>query len=258
MIAPIYIPTCGRSATATTMRLLDGRPYTLVVEVQDAAAYNAAYPEAALLVLPKSRQGVGYVRREIQLASERRGEAWHWQIDDNIKRFMTRRDGKRYRETAEVVLTSIEAEAFRYTNVGMAAPAHLVYAFATKYPISVNRQANCCMLIRNGTDRYFRSGVGEDTDFNLQLLTSGWCTLVFNRLLIEKIKTGKLRGGCTDRDYLNNGRIEMAKGTMRLWPGCFKLNPKNPGWLAPSTVWRTFRQRLKLTDGEASIFSLEG
>jgi len=263
MIAPIYLPSTGRSASATTPRLLQdcSIPFILAVEPQEAAIYRAKFPDTELLVLPEGRQGCAYVRRKIQEHSEARGDSWHWQIDDNIRQFWTRFSGKKQKAKAAFVLGTVEYETARFTNVGIAGPMIDTYAFSVKTDLAINRGIYSCMLIRNGTGYYFRPGTVDDCDFNLQVLSSRfWCAIKFNRLTILKTKTGTMRGGNTDSDYLNDGRLKLCQGLADQWPDWFRIKSKDPPSLAPSRIWSTFPQRPKLADGNGrpAIFCLTG
>src|SRR4029077_2669789 len=96
---------------------------------------------------------------------------------------------------------------------GIAGACYSTFAPQPK-EISVNRQSASCMLIKNDTGCYFRGGLIEDTDLHLQILSKGMCSMRFNWLMIEKMKTGALKGGCQAIDYANSGRAKQ----------CLKLN----------------------------------
>jgi hypothetical protein len=95
----------------------------------------------------------------------------------------------------------------------------------------------------------WRKGLVEDTDYSLQVLTLGFCTVLFNTLLIEKEKTMKMSGGNTELEYGGDGRMNRSIGLQKMWPEAFKITfqygrPK----VLPSRIWRTFKTELHLRE----------
>lgn len=242
-MTPIYILSRGRSETATTPALLEaaGMSYTLMIEPQEFSQYRYAFPKADIVTLDKSHQGIAYADRAIQELSEAKNEEYYWRLDDNILSFRTRSENRNVKLAASGVLLPIEQYVFRHDNIGVAGPI-FTWAFGYKKPLSINRQISSCLLIKNKTGCYFRRDVVEDTDFNMQILTKGLCTVRFNRLLIDKAPTGSMTGGCQDVEYANNGRAKNVQGLIAQWPNCFKMRYDNPSRTAPSQIWRSFKQ----------------
>ena len=100
------------------------------------------------------------------------------------------------------------------------------------------------MLLRTDTGLMFRDKVIEDTDFNLQMLFNGWCTLLFNRVIMNKETTMKMKGGNTEIHHAGTGRLQRAEGLMEQWAGIFKLKDSATGpRIAPTRIWSTFQQQ---------------
>lgn len=223
-------------------------PFILVIEPREQEIYSSRFPYAKILSLKDNHQGITYARHSIQEHSEQQGNKYHWQIDDNIRSFKERIEDRNKSISAKVLLQRIEMYIDQFTNIGIAGPAYEVWAFGYSESLSINRQSSSCMLIRNDTGFYFRGKGLQDCDLHIQMLSSNdWCTLRFNKLLIDKMKTGTLSGGCTDSDYKNKGREQSCIDFIERWkdryPEMFQINSKNPSRLAPSRIWSIFKQR---------------
>jgi hypothetical protein len=217
-----------------------------VVEPRDLKDYRKRFPDVPTLVLPKEDQGLWFVRNWIKGYSRKRNEGSHWQIDDNIRAFHIKptETRKTISKRADDTLNRAEAIVARYSNIGAAGLKHAAFAFAAKTDISVNQQVYSCVLLRNDTEARYRKGVVDDTDYSMQILTSGFCTLLFNHLIIFKATTLTMTGGCTEIDYGGIGRKIRSEGLQRAWPGVFETTIKNGVWrVKPSRVWARFPQR---------------
>jgi hypothetical protein len=137
---PVYIPSKGRANTGTTHKLLTeaGIPYTLVIEPQDVEAYKN-YPATQTLVLDKNDAGMDYTRNYIKDHATALGAEYHWQLDDDIKRFVTRQNGKTYKANAAHALNAVEQTVNLYTNVGVAAPAYDTWIHTREDAMRVNK-----------------------------------------------------------------------------------------------------------------------
>ena len=248
----IYIPSYGRHTNATTPSLLRicGIPFTLVVEPSEYEAYKKNFPYAKFLVLEQNEGGLAYSRRSIQKYSESQGEEYHWQIDDDVMSFKIRRDGKNSPASATQVLNPIEDYVDQYQNIGLACPNHAFFAFSSKEDFSLNGSASNCVLIRNNTGNYFRLRAVMDKDLSMQILTSNYATVRFNRLLFDCGYTGD-SGGLALNVYKDNGRAEAVLEFIEQWKQYeqyFKPSPKDPNRMAPSRIWSIFKQELVLKD----------
>jgi len=93
----IYIPSRKRyeknlSLTANEL-LNDNINFKLVVEPQDKINYKNIFNNK-VLVMDKNDMGIAYARNWIKQYSIDHKEAYHWQIDDNIKNFKIRKNNK--------------------------------------------------------------------------------------------------------------------------------------------------------------------
>jgi len=242
----IYIPSKKRFKITYTINLLlnSDRKFFIVIEPQDKNDYLSKFNIKNLLIIDKNDQGISYVRNWIKNYSIKNNEDYHWQIDDNIKNFKKRSNNKNENIAGPVILSNIENIVDKYTNIGIASPSHTVFAFAAKNEIEVNKQTYSCMLINNKiNDVEFRNNVVEDTDYNLQVLSKGFCTLLFKKLLIEKETTMKMAGGNTEISHSGNKRFIRSKGLCKNWPGHFRIIEKNGvKRIAPSRIWSKFKQ----------------
>jgi len=243
----IYIPSKGRSRTCVTPKVLEreGIDFYIVVEPQDVDDYKQYFDEKKLLVLPENNGGMAYVRRFIKKYSTEKGEKYHWQIDDNIKGFRVRSNNKNVVSTAKYNLIRVENYINQYDNIGIAGLRHIAFAFAQKDDYTYNQQCPSCCLFNNDIKSYWREDVIEDTDFSLQVLTEGFSTIIFNRLVMDKMTIKALSGGCTDLYYTNDEiRNARQRRLQELWPGSFQIKIKNGiSRVTPSKIWKTFKQK---------------
>ena len=248
---PIYVPSKARSnIKLTTKALADvGLDFYIVIEPQDADDYRNEYSEAQIIVMEKNDQGISYVRNACKKHSISIGADYHWQIDDNIKDFRIRENNKNVITNTKNLLSAIENYISHFDNIGICSPSHTMFAFAKNTHVSINKQAYSCVLINNELDIGYRHPCVEDTDYSMQVLSSGYCTILFNKLLMSKATTGQYKGGNTDISYSGDGRLIRSKGLQDFWPGDFKIIKKNESWrIAPSRVWDKFPQLPKGKD----------
>jgi hypothetical protein len=237
---PIFIPSRGRATKCLTAKILqkEGIPFTIVVEPQDYESYEEVFGKDVLLVLLTDNAGVAFVRNWIKYIQPKNG--YHWQLDDNIRAFKRRVDNKNVYVPAGELLSEIEDTVDKFSNVGIAAPRYVAFAYSAKDYFSVNKQAASAVLVNNSLPFSWRKGVAEDTDYSMQVLSAGYCTLVFNKLLIDKTPTMKMSGGCTEIEYGNDGRLKRTLGLQEAWPDAnFKVNAKTGG-ARPNRIWSTF------------------
>lgn len=243
----IYIPSKGRSRTCVTPKVLENEDidFYIVVEPQDYDDYKQYYDESKLIMLPENDKGMAYVRRFIKKYSTEKGEKYHWQIDDNIKGFKVRQNNKNVKSTAKYNLIRVENYINQYDNVGIAGLKHIAFAFSAKDEYTYNQQCPSCCLFNNEIESYWRDDVVEDTDFSLLVLTEGFSTILFNRLIMDKMEIKKLSGGCTDLYYKNDDiRNKRQRMLQQLWPETFEIKiKKGISRVQPSKIWKTFQQR---------------
>jgi hypothetical protein len=237
---PVYVPSKGRFTSGYTIKFLkkDKVPFFLVVEPQEKDEYGKRYGYDNLLVLPWSgndevRQayckklkiengGLIAVRNWIRDHSISLGFERHWQLDDNILEVRRRlMDGRRIPCNSGPALALIEDFTDRYENVGISGMNYYMFAApgASTMPFMVNHRVYSCSLINNKMPYIWRLAYNDDTDICLQLLANGWCTLLVNAVVIQKLTTMLVSGGNTTDLYQGDGRLKMSRSLERIWPG---------------------------------------
>jgi len=242
---PIYVPSKGRSSVKLTTKALDDAElnYLVVIEPQDVDDYKKEYPSEKLLVMDKNDMGIAYVRNYCKQHSK---DKFHWCIDDNIKDFKIRENDKNVTKPTRNVLGAAERYIKQFDNIGAVSLSHHMFAFAKNSHVSVNKQVYSCALINNDLDIWYRNDCVEDTDYSMQILTKGYCTILYNKLLMNKAATRQYKGGNTDSEYAGEGRLKRSQGLQNHWPGDFKVVKKKEEWrIAPSRVWDKFTQMPK-------------
>lgn len=256
---PIYIPSKGRANKQDTARCFDkdGVNYRVVVEPQEADDYANVVGRDRLLVLPKSNQGIVYVRNWIKQHSIGEGHAWHWQIDDDILMFGRRYKHERMYCNAGDAMKLCEGFVDRYENVKLFSLNHIGFiGQAVRIP-PFYRNTRCYTAVCHSNDLpcEYRGPFNDDTDMTLQVLARGFCTIMFNAFFMQ---TGDTVDGGTDRKasggmtglYHDDGRLQMARCLERRWPHVVEVRRKfgRPQHFIKYN-WKHFDTPLKLKDG---------
>lgn len=247
---PLYIVSKGRWDTRLTMKALEkmGVPYFVVVESQEAAQYRAVLNPnlATVLVLDPAYQhaydvfaetpgisgtGSGPARNFAGDHARSIGASWHWVIDDNIWNFYRLNRNAKIQVRDGTFFRAMEDFCDRYENVAMAGPNY--QAFCPKRdvrdPFTLNTRIYSCNLIRNDVPLRWRGRYNEDTDLSLRMLKAGWCTVLFNAFLHNKVVTQRLKGGNTDTIYAI-GTLEKSRMLVAMHPDVAKLTWKFGRW----------------------------
>lgn len=252
---PIYVPSKGRADTCLTPVFLarDGVPFYLVVEPDEVRAYAERFGRDCILTLPYKEAGsVVPARNWIKAHATREGHERHWQLDDNIGWI-----GRRYRALripcdAGVALRACEDFTDRYENIAVAGLNYEMFLpNGVKYPpFYLNVHVYSCCLILNALSYRWRGRYNEDTDYCLQVLSGGWCTVLFNAFYVWKKWTMQMRGGNTDALYQGDGRLKMSRALERLWPGVVETRRRfrRPQHYVRDS-WRKFDTSLRLKPG---------
>lgn len=247
---PIYIPSKGRSDWSLTANFLerDGVPFRLVVEPQEMGVYVDAFGKDKVLELPWDDPGsVIPARNWIWEHAKAEGHERHWQLDDNIRNVRRWFRGKRIVANAGFGLAIAEDFTERYTNVAISGLNYTMFAVNSfQKAFTLNCHVYSCSLILNSLPNRFRGRYNEDTDICLQVLSDGWCTILFNAFLAEKMPTMKMPGGNTEElQYFNDGRARMARSLERVWPGVVETKRRfcRPQHVVNS-AWKKFDTQL--------------
>lgn len=252
---PVYIPSRGRADTCLTAQRFDrdGIPFLLVVEPQERDAYATRFGAERVVVLPFSNQGsVIPARNWIKDYATAAGHARHWQLDDNIRDFYRRFKGKRLYCSSGVALAVVEDFSDRYENVAISGLNYAMFLKETYPwpPFYLNVRVYSCSLVLNSIPHRWRGRYNEDADMCLQVLADGWCTVLVNAFMVQKLPTMQVKGGNTTALYQGDGRLKMARSLERLWPGVVTVDRR---FRRPQHVvkdaWRRFDTPLRLKPG---------
>jgi hypothetical protein len=246
---PIYIVSKGRADTRFTSKALDEMhvPYFMVIEQQEHAQYAAVVDPAKLLILDTKYQddydtcddlgatkskGPGPARNFAWAHASAAGFAWHWVMDDNIRKFYRMNRNSKIPVLDGTCFYVMEDWCLRYANLGMAGPA---YEFFTPRkakcpPFVMNTRIYSCNLVRNDVPFRWRGRYNEDTDISLRLLKAGWCTVQFNAFLQKKIATQLVSGGNTAEFYNSEGTKPKSEMQVKLHPDCSQMIQKWGRW----------------------------
>lgn len=253
---PVYVPSKNRVHVDLTAHFLteDGVPFFLVVEPQEAECYAAKYGGERLLLLSENDQGLIYARNWIKAHATAAGFERHWQLDDNIATMRRWYRGRRFPCRSGPGLAVIEDFVDRYENIAVAGPNYHWLAHQSgnqpKAPFWHNVHVYSCSLIMNSLPQRWRSRYNDDTDFCLQVLAAGWCTVLVNAFTVSKATTMTVSGGNTDALYQGDGRLKMARSLERLWPGVVETKRRfqRPQHVVKDS-WKRFDTPLKLKPG---------
>jgi len=227
MTYPILVPSKGRAATATTPKILDGQ-CTLFVEPQDRAEYVARWQNTAIVELPANDQGIVYVRQYMLEWARKKGLAWIWVLDDNLRGLGRVKNRRIQKGDAKTILWEAEAAQTFAARVGLIGLQYQQYAWATTRLYDFNRLTACCILIRTDTGINYRYGTDtkEDVDFCLLHLTQGWASVLWSSLAMCKpVIAGRKRGGL-EQAYRAGEDIAASRHLVSLWPGICRLARK--------------------------------
>lgn len=244
---PVYVPSKGRYEKCRTAEWLTGAgiPHSLVVEEPEAYEYSRRYTDSEVLVLPFCDQGVTASRNWIKEHATATGAKRHWQIDDDMYGIAELRHRKRIPcDDPAHILGLLEGFVDRYSNVALAGLRTAVWGAYSSAPFSLNTMVYGMYMVLNELPYRWR-GLGEDTDYALQVLSGGWCTILFNQYQFRTVTTGAATGGNTPY-YESDGRLKRARELERLWPKLVRVeraDGKPRHNLA--SVWRKFDTKLQ-------------
>ena len=175
-------------------------------------SYKEKYETCDKLGLTKST-GSGPARNFGGDHSRKAGFEFHWIIDDNIRSFRRLNLNEKVKVSNGSIFKAMEDFVLRYKNIAMAGPNYYMFAPArTKQPPFIkNTRIYSCNLIRNDVLFRWRGRYNEDTILSLDMLKAGWCTVLFNAFLQEKMTTQKMKGGNTSELYSGDDRRSGEK-----------------------------------------------
>ena len=127
---------------------------------------------------------------------------------------------------------AIEDFTDRYVNVGVSGMEYEKFQPRRdkRPPFRLNTRIYSCILIKNDLPYRWRGRYNEDTDLSLRVLKDGWCTILFNAFLCEKMTTMTMKGGNSDELYKDDGRLKMAQSLQKQHPDVAKVTWKWGRW----------------------------
>jgi len=173
----IFILSKGRAGIATTPSRLDkqGIGYTLVVEPDEIDEYRLEYPEAEILSLPLSGQGISYARQYILDYGRWNNLNYYWQLDDDLGACYELVDGKSIQVDFSIVLGYTETLTSKYDVALAGIEAKSFLRDEHQKPYRFNTRVYSCVLTSTRHQCNYRAefDTKEDIDFCLQILTTG-------------------------------------------------------------------------------------
>lgn len=247
---PIYIVSKGRAERQLTSAALHrmGVPHFIVVEADEEDLYiMTALSTATVIVLDHQYlkdydtcddlgetkgKGPGAARNYAWAHSLEQGATWHWVLDDNINTFYRLNRNMKHQVDTGGIFAAAEDFVNRYTNVAISGFHYEMFA-PRKYklpPFYLNTRIYSCILMRNDLPYRWRARYNEDTDISLRALKDGWCTVLFNAFLADKVATQTMKGGNTEMFYEKEGTLPKSEMQVKLHPDVSKLTFKWGRW----------------------------
>jgi hypothetical protein len=252
---PVYIISKGRWESRQTVKALEKMNmfYRVVIEPQEYDQYAEFIDPNRICKLPFSNLGQGSIpaRNWVWEHSMKRKAKRHWILDDNIKDFYYLNRNLKVRVTSGTIFKVAEDFVDRYENVALSG---FNYELLTPRkekcpPFYLNTRVYSCILIKNDIPYHWRGKYNEDTDLSLRALKDGWCTILFNAFLADKMGTMRMKGGNTDQLYIQDedfdGRLEMAKSLQKQHPDVVEVVWKWGRW-QHHVNYKIFFERNKL------------
>ena len=234
---PIYIISKGRWENRLTVKSLDvcGIDYKIVIEPQEYDDYSKVIAPEKILILPFSNLGQGSIpaRNWVWEHSVSQGALKHWILDDNIFKFMRLNNNKRIQCRSKYIFKICEDFVDRYENIALSGMNYQNFAHdrVEMPPYKLNTRIYSCILIKNDIPYRWRGKYNEDTDLSIRALKDGYCTLLFNALLIDKTGTMRNKGGNTEELYMEtDNRREFAESLAKQHPDVVKVTKKFGRW----------------------------
>ena len=226
---PIYIVSKGRWESRLTSKALEKMnvPYYIAVEPQEYDKYDSVIDPKKILVLPFSNHGFGPTpaRNWCWEHSILLGATSHWVLDDNMNGFVRLNKNKRHDVLTGSIFKAAEDFVDRYENVAMSGFEYRFFGGARreKAPYRLNTRIYSCLLIKNNIPYRWRLKYNEDTDLSLMVLKDGYCTILFQAFLCNKVRTQIMKGGNTDEFYAKEGTLKKSQMLVEYHPDVSKV-----------------------------------
>ena len=224
-------------------------PYYVVVEESEYEKYKSVTDEkkGTVLILPQKylddydtcddlgdtkSKGPGAARNFSWEHAIKLGAKRHWVMDDNMSAFCRLNRNRKIRVYTGSMLRAAEDFVDRYENVPLSGLNYRFFAPERDYqpPYRLNTRIYSCLLVENSAKYRWRGRYNEDTDISLRMLKDGYCTILFQTFLCDKIGTQKLKGGNTEAFYAEEGTYNKSKMQVDLHPELSKLVHRFGRW----------------------------
>jgi len=253
---PVYVISKGRYDCCKTAKFLirDNVPFHIVIEPQEEDLYLKEFNKDQLYILPFSNLGLGSIpaRNWVWEHAKSLGAERHWILDDNISGIYRRYRARKVKCDAGVAFRVCEDFINRYENIAIGGMNYFMFAPTKRKlkPFFHNVHVYSCLCIRNDLSFRWRGRYNEDTDLCLQVLATGWCTVLINVFLVDKAVTMSMKGGNMETLYKSDGRLKMARSLQRQWPYAVETKRRyNRPQHSVRKTWRGFDTPLKLKPG---------
>jgi hypothetical protein len=243
-----YIPSKNRADSIITHKVLTNlgiHNYKVVVEPQNQEAYSSVFAPDNLVVMDKNDQGIAYVRNYIKQYSKQNNETHHWQLDDDIKRlYYIWGVGNKHRMTDPYAFTTVETVMKNYPRIGISGFSHAAFAAFQKKKYRFSAQCCTMVCISNDKSATWDPETIEDTDYSLQLLYAGDCTLLFNCYGYDIPKQMTQKGGNTEA-FVGGALYKRQLRLKEKYPGMFEIELKDgTSRIKPSKIWSRFKHQV--------------
>ena len=217
---PVYIISHKRSQYLYTMKCLEKMKITYIICIREDESKeyiqelekNNCSKYSLLLMSKKWEEEQNYLGNYGSIPQ--RNLCWshsqnilkkskHWLLDDNIKNFIVRVNQRDYKDEQGINFNEIELFLKNITS-----PVGLIgMNYTNDYPsidfrkrYNLNTKVYSCMLINtelleSKKIKGWRGKYNEDVRLTIECLINGLNTIGFNQYLINKCRTGSLKGG---------------------------------------------------------------
>ena len=235
---PIYIPSYKRAEnmlTVETLIDLNVKNFFVVIkpDIDEVKSYTKSMKKLNILdkllivnddYIQKQAKKGNYnsipQRNFSYKHSIKSGFTHHWCLDDNIKGFYRRHNGKKLPIiNTPYPFCMVEKYCERYTNIYLASLqySHLVPANGHRSPIIKNSKVYSCILIKNSNNIKWRGEYNEDIILTLDTLLQNKGTITFQNFLCGKMSTGSTEGGNSDI-YAKDGQTKKINFLLKIYP----------------------------------------
>ena len=229
---PIYVISYKRYESMITMKYLEMMKcdYFIVIKQFERDLYKNSldakkYKHYTLLCMDEKFEkkqiemgnGGGIPQRNYCLKhSTMNGHKSHWIVDDNIKGFYYYNYGTRTPMNHYSFFTLMEL--FRDNikeDVGLLSPNYKGYMRKYRAPYYQNTKNYSCILVNNELlNKHgikWRKKYNEDVRLSIECMINRLITIEMNMFLIDKISTGRIKGGNCDIYKYRRKEIKMDK-----------------------------------------------